>query len=228
MPDSTTWYPNPHEQQFAEWARSEGWHVTKQGWPDFICRRGGEVMAVEVKGGNDGLRPDQVATIHDLQRAGLSAFLWTPEGGIVEVRGAPLTESIASLTAEIARLHGIIRQLSEAPRPLPQPAPALPRMRLPDEDAACEADTSSRCRARHKEAHDRGEGRMPVCTWIMRLADKMTVEEVVRVTGREPFDVDRIIKESSMHRERFLHRRRHEQLHRVGIKCRDCLPGVAA
>ena len=40
---------NREEAEFAAWATSQGWSATKRAWPDFICRRNGEVMCVEVK-----------------------------------------------------------------------------------------------------------------------------------------------------------------------------------
>jgi hypothetical protein len=46
---------NRAELLFVEWAEKQGWQVTKRGWPDFICRRGAELMCVEVEDGSDYL-----------------------------------------------------------------------------------------------------------------------------------------------------------------------------
>ena len=41
---------NAHELAFIKLARSQGWHVTKSGWPDFFCvTPEGQVVLVEVK-----------------------------------------------------------------------------------------------------------------------------------------------------------------------------------
>lgn len=40
---------NEAEGLFWDEATKAGWVLTKQGWPDFICRRDGEVVLVEVK-----------------------------------------------------------------------------------------------------------------------------------------------------------------------------------
>lgn len=42
-------YQNQPEQKFTELAKSKGWYFTKRGWPDFLCIKDGELIAVEVK-----------------------------------------------------------------------------------------------------------------------------------------------------------------------------------
>jgi hypothetical protein len=106
---------NP-EQAFREMAEAKGWDVTKRGWPDFLCRRNGELMAVEVKGPRDGLSPQQYETISDLRRVGIPTFVWGPDTGFTEV-GPPVGESVFMLKAMIAQLREVIDRL-RTPRPM--------------------------------------------------------------------------------------------------------------
>jgi hypothetical protein len=69
---------NRAELLFAEWAEQQGWQVTKRGWPDFICRRGTELMCVEVKDGSDHLSAYQEQTATDLAARGIPVFEWRP------------------------------------------------------------------------------------------------------------------------------------------------------
>lgn len=111
--------PNPAEQSFRQLAEAEGWDVTKRGWPDFLCRRNGELMAVEVKDGNDGLSPQQYETISDLRRAGIPTFVWAPDTGYTEV-GPPVGESIFSAAATIAQMREAMAARLR-PRVVPDP-----------------------------------------------------------------------------------------------------------
>jgi hypothetical protein len=70
---------NEPELAFAVWAATEGWIATKRGWPDFICYRGDEVMAVEVKW-SDGLSMDQQRACLMLATHGIPTFVWSPPG----------------------------------------------------------------------------------------------------------------------------------------------------
>jgi hypothetical protein len=69
---------NRAELLFAQWAGTQGWQVTKRGWPDFICRRGEELMCVEVKDGSDHLSGYQQQTAADLVARGIPVFEWRP------------------------------------------------------------------------------------------------------------------------------------------------------
>jgi hypothetical protein len=69
---------NRAELLFTEWARSQGWEVTKRGWPDFICRRSHELMCVEVKDGSDHLSTWQQQTATDLATRGIPVHEWRP------------------------------------------------------------------------------------------------------------------------------------------------------
>jgi hypothetical protein len=66
------------EWLFTEWAQARGWWVTKRGWPDFICRRDGELMCVEVKDGADTFSEYQRLTVVDLAARGVPVFEWRP------------------------------------------------------------------------------------------------------------------------------------------------------
>jgi hypothetical protein len=67
---------NIAEAEFALWAEARGWSVTKRGWPDFICRRGGELMCVEVKANPDVLSEPQRQTARDLTVRGVPVYEW--------------------------------------------------------------------------------------------------------------------------------------------------------
>jgi hypothetical protein len=68
-------YSNSAEAEFADWAIAQGWQVTKRGWPDFICRRGDEIMCVEVKYADD-LSSYQRMAARDLAARGLPVYVW--------------------------------------------------------------------------------------------------------------------------------------------------------
>ena len=61
-----------------------GWTVHRSGWPDFLCIREKygepeEIIAVEVKSGNDSLKPEQKIIHHILKRAGINVQVIRPE-----------------------------------------------------------------------------------------------------------------------------------------------------
>jgi hypothetical protein len=76
-PEPERFTSNSAEAQFAQWASTEGWQVTKRGWPDFICRRGVERMAVEVKHTDDLSEPQRSAII-DLSAGPVPCYVWRP------------------------------------------------------------------------------------------------------------------------------------------------------
>jgi hypothetical protein len=111
---------NAAEVAFAEWAASEGWTATKNGWPDFMCRRGDELMAVEVKW-SDGLSPFQVAACDMLARHGIPVFVWSPGGPLMPYANEDMRPSDAyrlglahdHLLAENIRLEYELREMLE-------------------------------------------------------------------------------------------------------------------
>jgi hypothetical protein len=72
-------YANVPEQSFADEARKLGWEVTKKGWPDFICTKGGKMVFVEVKPGrNHRLSIAQTRVMDFLAKAGIECYRWEP------------------------------------------------------------------------------------------------------------------------------------------------------
>jgi hypothetical protein len=75
--------PNLREAAFAAQATSNGWTVTRRGWPDFMCWKGDDVIFVEVKPDGKPLDPHQKVIMGKLIKLGLRCFLWTPKSGMV-------------------------------------------------------------------------------------------------------------------------------------------------
>jgi hypothetical protein len=83
-------YRNDAERRFVELASSEGWTVTKRGWPDFVCFRGDEVRVVEVKPyANSQPKAMQSKVIALLRAHGICALVWSPSGGFKPSGGWP-------------------------------------------------------------------------------------------------------------------------------------------
>lgn len=201
---SLPWYANPHEQHFAEWARAQGWSVTKLGWPDFICRRGDEVMAVEVKGGNDGLRSEQTDTIRDLQRMGMPTFLWTPELGLTDPIGVS-PDSVAALRAERAALIRMLREAYEAPMEMRRARNKLVRGGTVKSETKALLEVQAMCLARHEghQARVPDEG-LNLCAWLVKMSKHLTVTQMAEVVGLESDDIERNLAYALNRRDKFL------------------------
>jgi hypothetical protein len=105
---------SPAEQAFREWAAAQGWLTTKRGWPDFICRRDGAVMAVEVKDGNDGLSFEQHQALTNLHILGMPTFVWTPYGGLRPYPEASATpDSVPALLLRVQELEQRLAAMTE-------------------------------------------------------------------------------------------------------------------
>lgn len=79
---------NQAEGALFDLMEADGWKVTKRGWPDFFCVRGGEVCAVEVKpSASCPLKQNQLAVMGMLSAKGIKCFKWSPDGGFEEVFG---------------------------------------------------------------------------------------------------------------------------------------------
>jgi hypothetical protein len=79
-PEYAKSYRNAAENAFAEHARRNGWDVTKRGYPDFICYRGGEMMLVEVKPDKGHrLKKDQTKFKAEMERRGVRVYRWSPD-----------------------------------------------------------------------------------------------------------------------------------------------------
>lgn len=79
-----------------DWARMKGWHVahfpsveTKQGWrtavaadakgwPDLILLRD-RILAIEIKGDGDSMKPEQLQWQERMQRAGVEFYVVRPK-----------------------------------------------------------------------------------------------------------------------------------------------------
>ena len=73
-------YRNTAEEVFATAARAKGWDVTKRGYPDFICYRGGEIMLVEVKPDKrHRLKKEQTRFKSEIEKRGVKVYRWSPE-----------------------------------------------------------------------------------------------------------------------------------------------------
>lgn len=96
------------ENAFRQWAEDQGWKTTKRGWPDFLCRRDGALMVVEVKAGPDVLRAEQVQALRDLHAAGIATFIWTRESGL-RPYPAETVASDGSLALRLLELESALR-----------------------------------------------------------------------------------------------------------------------
>lgn len=229
MRESTTYYPNPHEQAFAEWARSQGWTVTKQGWPDFICRRGEEVMAVEVKGGNDGLRGEQAATMRDLRAAGLPTFMWTPESGLTTPIATSLPTSIPVLQDEIARLRQTLGEVTGLRRRVLLPAEPKRAPEWVDDEMGMIAEVAAMCSARHRDhATLSPRDRMTLCAWIMAMRKTLTVADMARIANVDDEYIQRQLDYAVRHAKAWQHRERHVAIKGTGLRCKQCERGEPA
>lgn len=73
-------YKNKPEEQFCQFAESQGYSVTKRGWPDFFCVKNGEFIAVEVKPKKyTKLKNYQLTLMAHLVSKGIKCYRWDPE-----------------------------------------------------------------------------------------------------------------------------------------------------
>lgn len=172
-----------YEARFAEWATSQGWDVTKRGWPDFICRRDGALMAVEVKGGKDNLSPEQVDALDDLSALGLPTYVYFDGLGLKRWRGRKV-ESVATLKEEISELHHLIRKVVQVREEM---VPSIVKPPHPDEwTMQYELDLVIKwCRETHGDNDVRPGSRMTVCAWVhfLRKYQRQEWDAIVEMTG---------------------------------------------
>ena len=58
-----------------------GWHVTKRGWPDFLCTKDDRIVAIEVKSKHGHrLKEEQRTILNLLAKMGAECYKWTPTG----------------------------------------------------------------------------------------------------------------------------------------------------
>lgn len=102
---------NPAEAEFFDSAASDGWLLTKRGWPDFFLKRGNQVCCVEVKPASSrALRREQARVMAALITAGIPCFVWSPDGGLQRVslgeRGLQFVSSFGETKAVLDALGG--------------------------------------------------------------------------------------------------------------------------
>lgn len=79
---------NEAEARLYELMRSEGWEVTKRGWPDFACFKDGKVILVEVKPKRSHrLKFWQHRLLTELVKKGVECYRWNPSEGFVPIQG---------------------------------------------------------------------------------------------------------------------------------------------
>ncbi|HEY82226.1 MAG TPA: hypothetical protein G4O01_02935 [Dehalococcoidia bacterium] len=116
-------YKNPAEAMLYNLLKAEGWEVTKAGYPDFICRRGDEVMLVEVKPDkNHRLKRRQSEAMKALAKQGVKCLRWSPDEGFRDINNISddddiYTSSSSSLaiptTFNETPLEELARELTE-------------------------------------------------------------------------------------------------------------------
>jgi hypothetical protein len=172
-----------YERLFAEWAESQGWDVTKRGWPDFICRRNGEIMAVEVKGGNDDISPEQIDTLDNLSAAGVPTFVYHHGLGLKRWRGRKTGDTVEELRHEIGKLHDFIRDIiGIRDAMLPGVQPNYAEWTQQDEFDKI----SGWCRPAHGDRHRRPNTRMTFCAWVYFMDQRgLTARQMAAMTGED-------------------------------------------
>lgn len=82
-------FKNPAEKQLYRELTSQGWQVTKRGWPDFACFKGDNLALVEVKPRRSRhLKKEQYRLMAALAKLGVKCFRWSPDGGFEPVTPA--------------------------------------------------------------------------------------------------------------------------------------------
>ena len=83
---------NDAEAHFEQEMMSNGWAVSKRGWPDFICYRGAEVIFIEVKPtSTSSLSRPQRVVMEILQKHGLTCLRWDTQNGFTDLDGNSLS-----------------------------------------------------------------------------------------------------------------------------------------
>lgn len=73
---------NPAECQLFNKLTSQGWYVTRRGWPDFACFKGDNITLIEVKPtSTHHLKREQYRLMAGLAKFGVKCFRWSPDGG---------------------------------------------------------------------------------------------------------------------------------------------------
>lgn len=76
-------YKNKSEEAFCQFADSNGWRVTKRGWPDFFCLvqiAPNDFACVEVKrDAKNSLKKEQMFVARFLKKHGIPVYRWDAE-----------------------------------------------------------------------------------------------------------------------------------------------------
>ena len=84
---------NRFEAELFQLMKSDGWELTKRGFPDFACFRNGELILVEVKPKRSHrLKRAQYRLMLALAQQGVKCFRWAPDGGFTP--GTPTIEHV--------------------------------------------------------------------------------------------------------------------------------------
>jgi hypothetical protein len=84
---------NAAEGAFWDRATSEGWAVSRRGWPDFFLERGGRIALVEVKPHRGRrLKTEQRRVLLALAAYGVPCYQWCPDGGFTRIAAASAAE----------------------------------------------------------------------------------------------------------------------------------------
>ena len=77
---------NKAEAEFFSSMESEGWELTKKGWPDFACFKDGKLVLIEVKPKRSHrLKYWQHQIMFELVKHGIRCYRWSPDGGFEPV-----------------------------------------------------------------------------------------------------------------------------------------------
>ncbi len=90
---------NPAERQLFQELISQGWQVTKRGWPDFACYKGDNLALIEVKPRRSRrLKRKQYQLMAALAKRGVKCFRWSPDGGF-----EPITPAVRDISSREER-----------------------------------------------------------------------------------------------------------------------------
>jgi hypothetical protein len=184
-----------YEAMFAEWAESQGWDVTKRGWPDFMCRRNGALMVVEVKGGSDDITPEQIASLDFLSDAGIPTYVYHYGLGLKRWRHRK-RESVDTLKAEIGELYALMARIVQVRDEM---QPGVHRKPSPDWTIQDELEVVIRwCEGRHNN-HGLTATRMTHCSWIyfLRKQENLDWQEIVKIAGGFSVQIQGLYKKAS-------------------------------
>lgn len=79
---------NEAEGLFYDLATQQGWELTRRGWPDYLVKSEGRIIAVEVKPSQGRRLKEEEAIVMDfLSLQGIDCYVWSPDGGFVAVGG---------------------------------------------------------------------------------------------------------------------------------------------